>query len=91
MKLKRLRRARRLRPRPAHAVAGQDRPERHCGPGRELASRSTDGLNIVLLWDPRDGGVAVVVCDSRNGREIRFPVDRARALDAFHHPFAYAP
>jgi hypothetical protein len=58
---------------------------------RELASRRNDGLHIVLLWRPRDDGIVVAMDDSRTGLEYRFEVDRPRALDAFHHPFAYAP
>ena len=35
--------------------------------------------------------VVISVADARNGHEIRFPVGASRAMDAFHHPFAYAP
>lgn len=85
---------RRLRSVPAHVVASADGPERPEGalsPERELASRSNDGLHVVLLWDPRDGAVAISVADRREGRRFRFAVEASRALDAFRHPFAYAP
>lgn len=59
--------------------------------GRELASRHNDGLEIVLLWHPRENEVTVSVADSRSGDRIEFFVDREHALDAFHHPFVYAP
>ena len=62
-------------------------PDRHA---RELAHRRNDGLDVALLWHPRDDAVTVAVADSRTGRDIEFPVDPARALDAFRHPFAYA-
>jgi hypothetical protein len=89
MRAMRLSRGRKQRTtRPAHVVAAADEPER---PERELMSRVSDGLRIVLLWHPREDAVAVSVEDFETGREIRFSVDGSRALDAFHHPFAYAP
>jgi len=57
---------------------------------RELASRESDGIQVLLLWHPRDDEVTVSVDDSRTGRYFELPVERDRALDAFHHPFAYA-
>ena len=87
---------RRPRARAAHAVAVTDEPLRPAaaaaqGPERELASRQNGGLHISLLWDPRDDLVAVAVADRCSDHAFRFAVDAARALDAFHHPFAYAP
>jgi hypothetical protein len=93
-------RAMRLRPRrrthaaPAHASALRDEPEHpepDQGPERELATRESDGLHVALLWDPRDDAVSVAVADRREGRVLRFVVDATRALDAFNHPFVYAP
>ena len=57
---------------------------------RELASRENDGLRVVLQWHPHPGEVTVSVADSRTGDQFEFAVDGERALDAFHHPFAYA-
>jgi hypothetical protein len=56
----------------------------------ELAQRRSDGLEITLLWAPADDSVHVAVLNERTGRTASFPVDRAKALDAFYHPFAYA-
>ena len=56
----------------------------------ELAQRSNDGLEITLLWARADDTVHVSVLNERTGRTAAFAVDRARALDAFYHPFAYA-
>ena len=57
---------------------------------RELAERESDGIHVLLLWHPRNDEVTVSVDDSRTGRYFQLPVERDRALDAFHHPFAYA-
>jgi hypothetical protein len=56
----------------------------------ELAQRRTDGLEITLVWARDDDSVHVTVVNERTGRIVDFPVDRAKALDAFYHPFAYA-
>ncbi len=93
MRAMRLGRKRPPRTRPAHVGAVSDEPAHvqiePCE--RELASRQHDGMRVVLLWDPRDDAVAVSVADRRNGHSFRFAVDGARALEAFRHPFAYAP
>jgi hypothetical protein len=75
---------------PALPVAEPPRPQLE-GPQCELASRRTDGLDVALLWHPRADAVTVSVVDHRSGDEIHFAVPHDRALDAFHHPFAYAP
>jgi hypothetical protein len=56
----------------------------------ELAQRRNDGLEITLLWARQDNSVQVAVLNERTGRKVAFPVERAKALDAFYHPFAYA-
>jgi hypothetical protein len=57
---------------------------------RELAARESDGIHVLLLWHPRSDAVTVSVDDTRTGQYFELPVERDRALDAFHHPFAYA-
>lgn len=58
---------------------------------RELDSRNSDGIHIQLLWYPGDGRVSVAVSDSKTGATFELDVSRAdRALDVFHHPYAYA-
>jgi hypothetical protein len=56
----------------------------------ELAHRQQDGLEVTLFWDGRLG-VSVEVVDVRNENAFAFPVDAESALDAFYHPYAYAP
>jgi hypothetical protein len=57
----------------------------------ELANRSSDGLDVTLVWTKRDGRdeVVVRVTDVREGESFEIPAEPARALDVYHHPFAY--
>jgi hypothetical protein len=57
---------------------------------RELDSRLSGADEILLLWDPCDGHVEVSVRDLATGIGFHVRVSPARALEAFHHPYAYA-
>ena len=57
---------------------------------RQLAQRSNDGREITLLWESETDHVSVVVRDVHTGAQFELPAPCDRALDAFHHPFAYA-
>ncbi len=56
----------------------------------ELAYRNQDGLEVTLFWDARSNEVSIDVVDQRHQSGFRLPVARHLALDAFHHPYAYA-
>jgi hypothetical protein len=57
---------------------------------RELAHRTSNGLEIFLFWNQPGNGITVEVFDAPSGEGFEFPVDSSHALDAFHHPYAYA-
>lgn len=57
---------------------------------RELAARDSDGIHVQLLWHPHENAVTVSVEDTRVGDCFQLAVAPECALDAFHHPFAYA-
>ena len=57
---------------------------------KELDARTNDGVEVRLLWHPSSNCVAVEVADGRTGEQFALAVQAADALDAFHHPFAYA-
>ena len=57
---------------------------------RELASRASDGISVLLLWHPDDNALTLSVEDARVGDRFQLAVAPERALDAFYHPFAYA-
>jgi hypothetical protein len=57
---------------------------------RELDHRTSDGVHVTLLWSERTNRVFVSAVDGRSGSSIRFEVAPGDALDAFHHPYAYA-
>ena len=49
-----------------------------------------DGIDVTLWWDPADDSVAVEVLHLASDSSFELAVDRASALDAYYHPFAYA-
>ncbi len=57
---------------------------------RELAVRESDGIHVVLAWQPGNDELTVSVEDVRAGDRFQLAVAPDRALDAFNHPFAYA-
>jgi hypothetical protein len=57
---------------------------------RELDSRTSDGINVRLLWNSDADRVVVEVHDTRNDESFELPVAPADAMLAFHHPYAYA-
>jgi hypothetical protein len=57
---------------------------------RELAERTSDGTRVRLLWRQSTREIWVEVWDSHLDVTLAIPVPPERALDAFHHPFAYA-
>jgi len=58
---------------------------------RELDRRESDGIEVRLLWRPHDDTALVAVSDARTGESFSVEVrDGERAVDVFHHPYAYA-
>ena len=56
-----------------------------------LPVERNDGLDIHLLWDSASDRVTVALHDAKNGEGFEVEVRPGeRALDVFHHPFAYA-
>src|SRR5262245_2479152 len=57
----------------------------------ELAHRSTDSLDVTLVWVHGDGAdeAVVCVCDRENGAYFEIPAAPYLALDVYYHPFAY--
>lgn len=65
-------------------------PANHDTTLRELDQRTSDRIDVRLLWDARTNQVFVAVEDQLDGASHTFEVDGAEALTAFHHPYAYA-
>jgi len=58
---------------------------------RELHSRVSDGIDVRLLWRADNDCLFVTVTDTKHHEELWIEVrDQGRALDVFHHPYAYA-
>jgi hypothetical protein len=60
------------------------------GHSRELAHRSSDGIDVTLFWYPDTDALIVCVCDQRGGAYFEIEPEANDALDAFYHPYAYA-
>jgi hypothetical protein len=57
----------------------------------ELAHRRIDGIEVTMFWDSATNRVTVAVNDSKGGEAFEILVAPGeRAMDVFHHPFAYA-
>ena len=57
---------------------------------RELAHRTSDGIEVSLFWSRASNRVTLAVLDTRSDEALEFEVDGSDALDAFNHPYAYA-
>jgi hypothetical protein len=60
-------------------------------PGRELAHRNNDGIDVTLYWRPEDDELTVCVCDQRRGAYFEIHPEPHLALDVFYHPYSYVP
>jgi len=80
---------------PARAVAYDDGPSPATGkcvsgPTRELAQRLSGTVEVRLLWHPEIDRVELSVRDLATGAGFHIEVAPDNAIDAFHHPYAYA-
>jgi hypothetical protein len=56
---------------------------------RELAHRSSSGLDVTLFWDSQTDELLVCVSDERRGAYFEIHPERDSALDVFYHPYVY--
>jgi hypothetical protein len=57
---------------------------------RELDFRSSDGLEVALLWQPDTDGVSITVFDVKTGDGFDATSTRRRPWTRSTHPYAYA-
>jgi hypothetical protein len=57
---------------------------------RELARRSSAGVDVTLYWHPTRDEVIVSVYDERHGAHFEVRPQGSLALDVYYHPYAYA-
>ncbi len=57
---------------------------------RELAHRTSDGIDVSLFWTKATDRVTIVVVDSHSEETLEFNVSGRDALEAFRHPYAFA-
>jgi hypothetical protein len=58
---------------------------------RELAHRSSDRIEVSLFWSKPTNRLTIELIDGRTDERLEFEVAPHKALDAFRHPYAYAP
>src|SRR5262245_65346517 len=51
---------------------------------RELANRTSTGIDVTPLWDEQTGELSVTAFDSSTGELLEVPAERERALDVFY-------
>ncbi len=81
---------------PARAVGNDDSASPAIGkrgraPTRELAQRLSGTDEVLLIWHPEIDRVELSVRDATTGEGFHIEVAPGDAMDAFHHPYAYAP
>jgi hypothetical protein len=59
-------------------------------PTRELAQRLSGTDEVLLLWHAGIDRVELCVSDVTTGEGFHLEVSPGTAMDAFHHPYAYA-
>ena len=74
----------------SHAYEGNEMTATTITSDVELAHRTSDGIHVSLLWNRLTNRVRVRVLDERSDKGFELEVDGGSALDAYHHPFAYA-
>jgi hypothetical protein len=57
---------------------------------RELARRSSGGVDATLSWHATLDELIVRVCDERQRPRFEIRPQRHLALDVYYHPYAYA-
>jgi hypothetical protein len=57
----------------------------------ELAQRLSGTDEIQLFWHPGSDCLELSVRDLETGAGLQIAVAPGRAVDAFYHPYAYAP
>jgi hypothetical protein len=60
-------------------------------PVRELAQRRSGTLEVLLLWHAQIDVVELSVRDVATGGGFHTEIAPGRAIDAFYHPYVYAP
>jgi hypothetical protein len=57
---------------------------------KELDFRANGGIEVALLWREGYEHLIVELVDTKAAHTFRLEVTATEALEAFHHPYAYA-
>jgi hypothetical protein len=58
---------------------------------KELAHRRDHGIEVFLYWHSKNNVLSIFVTDVSANQSQSFTVPNDRGMDAFEHPFYYAP
>ena len=75
----------------SHSVTGGAATTTTAKEHSELAHRSTNGIEVSLFWSKPGNRITIELVDTRIDERLEFEVANDKALDAFRHPYAYAP
>lgn len=56
----------------------------------ELAARTSDQIEVALLWWKHENRIAVSVVDRKSNESFLLDVDGRDPLEVFEHPYVYA-
>ena len=76
--------------RPSRPRSHRRRPDTRPYTSPRWQAAAVTFLEVTLLWDPRSNEVSVEVVDQLEDSGFCLPIAGHLALDAFHHPYAYA-
>jgi hypothetical protein len=72
-----------------HSTAEEIAMSAHATTRRELAHRSTDGIDVWLYWEKVGDSLTLELYDAKDDEYFEIEVPRDRAMDAFRHPYVY--
>jgi hypothetical protein len=56
----------------------------------DIASRSSGGIEVALIWNREDESLVVFAYDATSEETLAIDVSGAEAVEVYEHPFAYA-
>lgn len=74
-----------------YSAQRRDRLEEDLANHRELAYRRDHGIEVFLYWHKKTNVLSIMLTDINANQSQNFTVPNDKGLDAFYHPYVYAP